>query len=274
MEGAMSTIMVKRGAHVLAADGIDYTNRITLVQRAHDVQFSYFPDIPLHCFAQRIFEIQASKTTWPHPVTEIGPSDKTNYGFDVVLSSGVLYHVLNPIDHLITYRKLCKLGGLVVLECAVSISDEVLFFHAMRPGGMLYNGVATWFVSTAALDVFLRACFLQPLAFCYVSRDKVEGIEIARLGVVARAVSKRAFDPQRYERYQEVSASELFFNIDFSGLHPAALLTGRASKALPLRMDGLYSAENGMPVSAFDSSGPLPYTESDLRLSLQSSREI
>jgi hypothetical protein len=33
-------------------------------------------------------------------------------------------------------------------------------------------------------------------------------------------------------------------------------------------MSGLHSAENGMPVSAFDSIEPLPYTESDLRLSL------
>jgi hypothetical protein len=220
--------------------------------------------MPLHRFAERIFEIQTSKGYYL--ADQIGPTDKTNFGFDVVLSSGVMYHVLNPIDHLMTYRKLCKLGGLVVIETAVAISDEVSFFHVIRPEETLYANDATWFVTTAAIDLFLRACFLRPLAFCYISRQKCKRIEIARLGVVARAVSTRPFDPQRY---QELLNSEVFSNQDFKGLQPAALLTGQVSKPLSLRMNGLYSAENGMPVSAFNSTEPLPYTESDLRLSLQ-----
>ncbi len=268
MEGAMATIMSKQGAIVLAADVIDISNRISLVQKAHGVNFLYFPDMPPNRFAEQIFEIQASKSMWPHPPKQLGPTDKTSFGFDIVLSSGVLYHVLNPVEHLITYRRLCKLGGLVVIECAVTLSDDVVFNHAMRPQGMLYSGVASWFVSTTALDLLLRACFLQPLVFCYVSRDTVENVEIARVGIVARAVSERAFDRDNYKRYQDVSTSELFFNLDFSGFQAAALLTGRASKALPLDMNGLYSAENGLPVSAFNSTEPLSYTEEGLRLSL------
>jgi SAM-dependent methyltransferase len=268
MEGAMSMIMTKRGASVLAVDGVDLGDRVMLVKRAHEVQFSYCPNMPLHRFAERVFEIQASKANWPAPVLDIAPTDKTNYGFDVVLSSGVMYHVFNPVDHLMTYRKLCKLGGLVVIEAAVSISDEVALFHGMRPEGMLYSGFSTWFVSTTAMDVFLRACFLEPLAFCYLSRENLMGVDVARVGVVARAVSKRAFDPKRYLRYQDVSNSELFFNQDFMGLQSAALMTGRASKELRLGMNGLHSAENGMSVSAFDSSESLSYTENDLRFSL------
>ena len=209
--------------------------------------------MPLHRFAERIFEIQTSKGYYL--ADQIGPTDKTNFGFDVVLSSGVMYHVLNPIDHLMTYRKLCKLGGLVVIETAVAISDEVSFFHVIRPEETLYANDATWFVTTAAIDLFLRACFLRPLAFCYISRQKCKSIEIARLGVVVRAVSTRPFDPQRY---QELLNSEVFSNQDLKGLQPAALLTGRVSKPLSLRMNGLYSAENGMPVSAFNSTEPLP----------------
>ena len=268
MEGAMSTLIAKRGANVLAVDGVDLSDRVTLVKRAHGVQFSYCPDIPLHRYAERVFEIQASKSNWPYPFLEIGPSEKTNYGFDVVLSSGVMYHVLNPFDHLMTYRKLCKLGGLVVIEAAVAISDEVAFFHGMRPEGMLYTGFSTWFVSTSAMDVFLRACFLEPLAFCYVSRDKLLGVDVARVGIVARAVSQRAFNPKTYARYQDVSNSELFFNIDFSGLQPAALLTGRVSSKVSLKMDGLHSAEKGLSVSTFDASAPLSYNDNDLRFPL------
>jgi 2-polyprenyl-3-methyl-5-hydroxy-6-metoxy-1,4-benzoquinol methylase len=109
MEGAMSTIMAKQGASVIATDAIDRSEQVTLVQRAHGVQFNYFPDIPLHRLAEHVFEIQASKA-YSHGL-EIGPSDQTKFGFDVVLSSGVMYHVHNPIDHLMTYCKLCKLGG-------------------------------------------------------------------------------------------------------------------------------------------------------------------
>jgi 2-polyprenyl-3-methyl-5-hydroxy-6-metoxy-1,4-benzoquinol methylase len=268
MEGAVSTLIAKRGAKVLAVDGADLSDRVMLVKRAHGVQFSYCSDIPLHRYAERIFEIQASKSNWPHPFQEIGPSENTNYGFDVVLSSGVMYHVLNPFDHLITYRKLCKLGGLVVIEAAVAISDEITFFHGMRPEGMLYRGFSSWFVSTSAMDVFLRACFLEPLAFCYVSRDKLMGVEVARVGVVARAVSRRAFNPKTYARYREVADSELFFNPDFSGLHPAAHLTGHVSNKVSLKMDGLHTAENGMSVSTFDASAPLSYTDDDLRFPL------
>jgi len=266
MEGTISTVMAKRGAAVFSTDAIDRSDQIRLVQRAHGVQFSYFPEMPLHRFAEAIFEIQASKASGHGAV--IGPSEKTNFGFDVVLSSGVMYHVMNPVDHLMTYRKLCKLDGLMVLETAAAISDEVLFVHAMRPQGTLYNGFATWFVTTAALDLFMRACYLQPLAFCYVSREKIAGIETARVGVVARAVSKRPFDPVSYARFQEVWGSEIYNNKDFAGLPPAALLTGRASKPLSVGMKGLHAADNGMTVAAFDSSEPLPYTQGDLRLSL------
>ena len=266
MEGAMSTIMAKSGASVLSTDAIDRTDQVTLVQRAHGVQFNYFPEIPLHRLAEHVFELQASKA-YSHGL-EIGPSEQTKFGFDVVLSSGVMYHVMNPVDHFMTYRKLCKQGGLVVLETAAAVSDDVSFFHATRPDGTLYNGFATWFVSTAAIDLFLRACYLEPLAFCYVSREKTQTIEIARVGVVSRAVSTPPFDPKRYKRYQEVYHSEIYHNKDFAMLQPAALLTGRVSHSPEFRMDGLHSAEGGLSVAAFDSAGALAYSENHLRLRL------
>jgi SAM-dependent methyltransferase len=266
MEGAMSTIMAKRGASVLSTDAIDRTEQVTLVQHAHDVKFAYFPDIPLHRLAEHVFELQASKA-YSHGL-EIGPSEQTKFGFDVVLSSGVMYHVMNPVDHFMTYRKLCKQGGLVVLETAAAVSDDVSLFHAMRPDGTLYNGFATWFVSTAAIDLFLRACYLDPLAFCYVSREKTQTVEIARVGIVSRAVSTPPFYPQRYKRYNEVYHSELYHNKDFAMLQPAALLTGCVSNPLELRTNDLHSAVDGLSVAAFDGAAPLVYSEDDLRLHL------
>ena len=43
MEGAMSAMMAKRGARVLAADAIDLSDRVTLVQRAHGGRLQPFP---------------------------------------------------------------------------------------------------------------------------------------------------------------------------------------------------------------------------------------
>lgn len=269
MEGVLATIMAKRGAKVMATDVIDIHDRIRLVQQAHEFRFAYFPSMPLQRFAERVFEIQASTAFNTAFDEEIGPAETTDYGFDVVVSSGVLYHVFNPIDHLLTYRKLCKLGGLLVIETAVALSDEVSFFHVIRPEETLYGNGATWFVTTAALDLFLRACFFQPLAFCYLGREKHKSIEIARMAMVARAVKRRPFDPRRYA---ELSASEVFRNQDFRGLRAATLMTGRVRAPVEALMDGLYPADQGTPVATFASAAPLAYCQNDLRLSLDRSR--
>lgn len=267
VEGAISLVMEKRGASVLAVDGTDNGDKINLVKLARGAKFSYFPYMPLDRFAEHLFEIQTAKNSWPTPILEIGPKENTPYGFDIVLSSGVLYHVMHPLHHLMTYRKLCKLGGLVVIECAAAISDEVSFLHSMRPDGWLYQG-GSWFVTTGSMDLFLRICFFEPLAFCYVQRETIHGVDTCRFGVVARAVSQRGFDPERYSRYQEVTKSQLFTSLDFAGLQSAALLTGRASKPVEFKSDGLIPATDGIAVAAFNGSPPLSYTDDDLRFPL------
>jgi len=270
MEGAMSLVMAKRGATVLSVDGVDLTDRINLIKMAQSVNFRYFADMPLHRFSERIFEIQSTKANWPYPVTELGPSEVTNYGFDVVLSSGVIYHVMNPVDHLMTYRKLCKLGGLAVIECAAAVTDDVTLVHGVRPEGYLYEGFSTWFVSTGWMDVFLRACFFEPLAFCYLGHDVIKGVDTCRICVVARAVGKRAFDPKRYKRHEEMLKSELYFNQDFAGMQAAALMTGRVAKPVKFKTDGLIpiTAEGGIRVADFKRFGPLQYKDDYLRFPL------
>lgn len=265
MEGVISTIMAKRGARVLATDVIDVSRQVALVQTAHGARFSYYPSMPMRHFAERVFEIQASSTFNLTLDEEIGPAEITDYGHDIVVSSGVLYHVFNPIDHLLTYRKLCKLGGLLLLETAVALSDEISFFHVIRPEQTLYGGIATWFVTTAFLDLFLRACFFEPLAFCYLGRAKYESIEIARIGIIARAVGRRPFDARRYT---ELSTTEVFRNQDFRGLRAATLMTGRVSAAVEFSMDGLCPIQGGIPKAIFNNIAPLTYSQDDLRLSL------
>jgi 2-polyprenyl-3-methyl-5-hydroxy-6-metoxy-1,4-benzoquinol methylase len=60
MEGSMSVIMAKRGASVMATDAINREKQIELVRRAHDVDFSYFPEIPLHRLSDHVFDLQSS----------------------------------------------------------------------------------------------------------------------------------------------------------------------------------------------------------------------
>jgi hypothetical protein len=186
----------------------------------------------------------------------------------VVVSSGVMYHVMNPVDHFMTYRKLCKHNGLVILETAAAVSDEMAFYHSMRHDGTLYSGYATWFVSSASIDMFMRACYLEPLAFLYVSREKTSSIEICRMSVIARAVSTPAFTKESYARFEEVYHSELYNNKDFATLQQAAMMTGEAK---PIEVDMTHLnpiGPNGLGVAAFDATSPLAYTQDDLRLPL------
>ena len=60
MEGMIPIIMSRRGATVTATDAIDFVNRINYVKRAYDVEFNYLPNMPIHRFAERIFDYQSS----------------------------------------------------------------------------------------------------------------------------------------------------------------------------------------------------------------------
>jgi hypothetical protein len=76
------------------------------------------------------------------------------------------------------------------------------------------------------------------------------------------------FDPQRYSDIKKCCHQRYLGTTIFEGSSSQLFCLGRVSKPLNLQMNGLCSSEGGMPVSAFDSSEPLPCTASELRSSL------
>ena len=263
MEGMFSIIMARRGGNVTATDSINLFGRINLLKDLYDIEFEYHPHVPVDDYVNSVFALQTSKSF--SPLNPLKSDLISNFGFDCVFSSGVIYHVLNPIDHLISYRQLCKLGGLCVIESAVLLSDEIEIVHDLHNDTKVFGGNATWFMSTRALDVFLRACFFEPLGFSWVESSNYGDRSLARLCTVARAVETRPF---RDEDSELARGSELVKNFDFKPLYASAQLTGNSSRRPLVDLDRLNDASD-MRGSRVLSSPPVSYDEDYLTLSLE-----
>lgn len=265
MEGMFSILMARRGAKVTATDSINLSSKIALLQSIYQSKFDYLSDFPVKNFADQMFSVQASRSfSHNKPLRQ---NDVTPFGYDVVLSSGLIYHVLNPIDHILTYRQLCKLGGLCVIESAVLLSDEIEIVHDWRGSQKVFGGNATWFISTRALEVFLKACFFEPLAYSWVTSADYGDRKLARLAVLSRAVDERPFSSAEYEI---AKGSELYKNYDFKPLYQSAQLTGRVANALSvdLNLPELHAAGD-MNGSSVCSTLPVNYIDRYLSLSLR-----
>ncbi|MCR9222564.1 MAG: class I SAM-dependent methyltransferase [Hyphomonas sp.] len=254
MEGMFSVLLTKRGANVLATDTIDNRDRLSVLSKVHECRFDYYPHAPVENYVENVLNHQASRAFRPTNKIELGKHSP--YGFDLVLSSGVIYHVHNPVQHIVNYRRLCKSGGLVVLESAALLSDEIEMVHDWWGGDQTWNGNATWYPSTRALEVFLRAAFFEPIGYSYIHVSGKTEHKLCRIAIVARAVDERPFSESDEA---VVGSSELYKNYDFKPIHPSARLTGESR--LDLAVDLSKISEGGnlraskileTPAQAFD----------------------
>jgi 2-polyprenyl-3-methyl-5-hydroxy-6-metoxy-1,4-benzoquinol methylase len=262
MEGMFSILLSRRGANVMATDTINNSDKINYLKKIYGVDFDYYPHSPVTGFVDYITNMQASLDFAPNRAIEFG--DHTPYGFDVVLSSGVIYHVHNPIEHIVNFRRLCKTGGLVVMESAALLSDEIEMVHDWQGDKQTYGGNATWYPSTRALEIFMRAAYLEPLGFSYIKSGGLTDLNLCRITIVARAVPERVFAPEDVEI---IRGSELYKNYDFKPIFPSARLTGKS--ALPLEVDTskLLPADN-LRASTIARHPPLSYPDAYLTLRL------
>lgn len=264
MEGMFATLLAKRGAVVTATDTIDSTPRVNLLKAAHNVSFKYIPHLPLDDQATFLFRYQTS--TSYSPLKPLKASMATPYGYDIVLSSGVMYHVLSPLHYIMQLRRLVKLGGLVVIETACAINDEIEMHHDFRQDSFVYGGSCSWFVSTGALNLFLRACFLEPLGFSYVRSNTKSDLKIVRLGLVSRAVDHRPFAPEVFSRFEK---GEIIRNHDYKPLYEAAQLTGSVATPVEYKGGMLHPIKPELSSNLFNIHPEVAYDLEYLRLSLQ-----
>ena len=184
MEGMIPVLMKRQGAaEVLAVDGLDFSDKIACVKAAYDVDFAYLPSIMSGSLLRAIVDRRDGEIT-RHRYAG-GPAPRAGFGFDVVVCSGVLYHVYSPFHVLATARSAVRPGGLMIRgnrrPAAGRLSDAVqLRGHGLSCSARRIRG----FPTIPLLDHFMRFLKLVPLDACWLSA----GEGLVRFACVARAV--------------------------------------------------------------------------------------
>ncbi|MGB3534810.1 MAG: hypothetical protein WBA13_15005 [Microcoleaceae cyanobacterium] len=105
------------------------------------------------------------------------------YPFDIVVFSGVLYHMLDPLTGLALMRGLLRNGGLFILETSAFVSDSMTaHFNA---NGQFFSGTNYWQVSLECLDYMLRLLRLKPIDLVYFCKKSTK---ICRISIVCQAI--------------------------------------------------------------------------------------
>jgi 2-polyprenyl-3-methyl-5-hydroxy-6-metoxy-1,4-benzoquinol methylase len=182
MEGIIPVLLKRRGARsVVALDAIDCTEKVRMVQLCTGQNFEYIPGVSLSRVKQVLTErarLSSYSPQWGQTQIE--------QGFDVVILSGVLYHVFSPLHVIGLARTLLKQGGLLILETAASCQDRYAQNWVFRGDRWIYpSGTNTWFLTLRLLDHLLRFMKLKPI-------DCVHGPihdDIVRVAVAAVATA-------------------------------------------------------------------------------------
>jgi SAM-dependent methyltransferase len=186
-EALVPILLKKAGARVVNAyDRRDLSARIELLQKVYGVDFHYVGGLHLRDLPARL------------------ERDEQTRFFDLVVFSGVLYHLIDPLGLLALVRGFCKVGGLFLIETgAIQHATELLFFNTK---GQKFPGANYFLPTTAWLDYALRMLGLQPLHAVY---DGSLGRQTpVRVAVLCRSMAAPCpADPQDawvHERWHQV----------------------------------------------------------------------
>lgn len=174
MEGIIPILMRRGGAKkVMAIDAIDHCEtKMAALMHYHNAEFD-FKTVGL------MYDLKSKL---------VGES------YDLINCSGLLYHVISPIDVLLGVRPLLKKNGLIIISTNVTTADN--FTMRFNNSGMLQIEDNTfWYVSINLLDYVLRFLKLSPIDALYlphtsIPSSKVQLIteeETGYLSVVCRA---------------------------------------------------------------------------------------
>ncbi len=176
MEGLIPTLLAKRGAaRVVAVDAMNFSKKVALVQGLHGVDFDYHGNVQLDATV----EFVRRKALLEDYSGTVSPSR-----FDIVVASGILYHVFSPFHLLGHARSLVKVGGLVIVETAALMRKDFLMQYNFNGDRYIYQWCDNWFVTVPLLDYLLRYCKLAPLDCIYIRQTD----ELIRIAVACRAI--------------------------------------------------------------------------------------
>jgi len=165
---AVVPILLKKGGaqRVVGYDRYDLSDKIKALTEIYQVDFEYMAGMQLSALPKKL------------------DGSKGGRFFDLVVFSGVLYHMVNPLGLMALVRGLCKTGGLFLIEtAAIQNSKEMLVFNAR---GEIYGSSSNYFIPTTAwLDYTLRMLGLMPLQAIYLGEIKNENP--IRLAILCRS---------------------------------------------------------------------------------------
>jgi hypothetical protein len=242
---AVVPILLKRGGagRVVASDRLDLADRVDMLKRVYEADITYLGGTQL--------------VDLPRALDAHG-----GRFFDLVVFSGVLYHLINPFGSLATVRGLCKLGGLMLVETAAIQSDAVTL--TLNAGGRLYGPDNYFLPSTAWLDYALRMMSLCPLHVEYIG-SAADG-SVDRVAVLCRSVAEpRALRPDDWIAGARLKSDfQVESQVDWEGLRETVSNIRSAWDDVK---------EPGLSRSVYDTirlQQPHAYTAESLRLTLAS----
>lgn len=176
-EGLVTALLCRRGAsEVVAYDRADRSERLDLVREAMGLQAEYVQGTPLSGLRARLREMGRDP-------------------FDVVIFSGVLYHMFDPLGGLADVRALVRNGGLVIVETSAVVSAEPSMHF--NTAGRFFGWSTYWQVSLECLDYMLRFLRLEPIDCVFVPSTAAspDAPPLVRVAVTCRAVDRFVPDP-------------------------------------------------------------------------------
>jgi len=167
MEGVIPTLMKRRGAStVVAYDRPSaLTARIEAVKDRFGVDFDFVSGVPLTGLPARL----------------------DHRTFDLVVMSGVLYHLFSPLSGLAIARGLLRNGGIMILETAAVIDDAPTMHWNSN---FRFLGEAYFFPTVACLDYFVRFLHMEIIDCAYLESQRIDGLRTARVAFSCRAIDR------------------------------------------------------------------------------------
>jgi len=175
IKGLVIYLLERRGAaHVVAfdrrmsvRDAVSNAERFQLARRNLDSDAEYFCDVPLRDLQRETEKIGIGQ-------------------FEVVVFSGVLYHMSDQLAALAQVRNLTRTGVVAIIETADILSPEAVMYANM--GGRFYGNDDYGLISAGALEYWLRFFHFQPIDCCYLHHCERDRLAIVRICVRCRAV--------------------------------------------------------------------------------------
>lgn len=247
MEGVIATRLARMGGHVVATDAADLTTKINAVKAAYNAEFSYFPSVGSMNLVDRLTD---------RHIPRLNGRPVGDHCFDLVVCSGVLYHVWSPLHVLAAVRSLMRPGALTVIETAFIHSTSHHMAFNYQPAGHLYDHWSnSWFVSDSLLDHLLRLMHLRPIDCLHMSPGAASGPgDVGRIAVICRAIDEPLADP-RESQMHDMTRNFEFYNMLRLGLagsstaEPVSYTPGNWSRVMRASTDScdLYKTVETQP---------------------------